>query len=357
MTLFLVACQGSSGPAGPPGERGETGESGPAGPAGVQGLAGERGPAGAPGPEGAPGPAGPAGEDAAIDPDSLGPLVAALQDQFGEEIAHARAADSERLDNTIHGIIEATRDPDSKAYLSNLDSEIHRVFDAIAATRPDPETAQTLELMQGIVVLTSIMNAIAEARINPDGGQPAMDLTEARREDSERLDNTIHGIIDATRNPEFKARLSALDSEIHRVFEAVAAAQPDQEAAQALELMKGIVVLTSIMNAIAEQRIDAADPASSADPVITVSKSGGDITILGAGYKPGERVIISVAHTAFAAVFVEGSLLNEQISANETGAFEATGTLPLGPGVYTLQATGADSRQQAVTPLSVSDGD
>ena len=367
-TLAVIACQGNVGPEGPPGERGATGERGPAGPAGqtgppgapgqagAQGPAGEQGPPGVTGPAGSQGPAGPAGEDAAIDPDSLGPLIAALQDQFGEEIAHARAADSERLDNTIHGIIEATRNPDFKAYLSNLDSEIHRVFDAIAATQPDSEVAQTLELMQGIVVLTSIMNAIAEARINPDGGQSAMDLTEARREDSERLDNTIHGIIDATRNPDFKAYLSNLDSEIHRVFDAVTAAQPDSEAAQTLELMQGIVVLTSIMNAIAEARIDAQGDATSSRPVIIVSEYEDGFRVMGAGYEPGERAIITVANMAFAAVYVEGSLLNEQISANETGAFEATGTLPLGPGIYTLQATGADSRLQGVAPLKVTNG-
>ncbi len=36
-------------------------------------------------------------------------------------------------------------------------------------------------------------------------------LVDARAEDSERLDNTIHGIIDATRYEEFKARLTGLD--------------------------------------------------------------------------------------------------------------------------------------------------
>ncbi len=356
LALALIACQGSIGPEGPPGPQGpagvpgQTGAQGPAGQAGTQGPAGERGPAGGPGPAGAQGQAGPAGEDASIDPNSLEPLISELQDQFGEEIAHARAADSERLDNMIHGIIEAVGNPEFKAYLSSLDSEIHRVFTAVGAATGDTEAARTLELMEGIVVLTSIMNAIAETRIDTDVGQQATDLDSARRADSERLDNTIHGIIEATRNPELKAYLSSLDSEIHSVFTAVGAAAGDPQTATTLELMEGIVVLTSIMNAIAETRIDAPGDTASSGPVITVSESEDGFTVMGAGYEPGERVIITVANMAFAAVIVEGSLLSEQISANETGAFEATGTLPLGPGVYTLQATGADSRLQAVTP-------
>ena len=52
-------------------------------------------------------------------------------------------------------------------------------------------------------------------------------LSGARKEDSERLDNLIHLIIENTRNPDFKERLSSLDREIHKVFEAAAAA-PNQ---------------------------------------------------------------------------------------------------------------------------------
>ena len=92
-------------------------------------------------------------------------------------MTNVRAADSERLDNTIHGLIEATRNPAFKERLSRLDSEIHRVFNAVEAASSDPETKQTLELMQGIVVLSSVMNAIAEARITADGqasGQQSM---------------------------------------------------------------------------------------------------------------------------------------------------------------------------------------
>ena len=184
-------------------------------------------------------------------------------------------------------------------------------------------------------------------------------LVHARAADSERLDNTIHGIIDATRNEEFKERLTRLDQEIHRVFDAVAAASVDPENVRALELMEGIVVLSSIMNAIAEARIDqgAGETGTVAvsGAVVVASEGEEGITVTGAGFDPGERVIISVAHTAFAAVIVEGSLLNEQISANETGAFQATGTLPLGAGVYTLEATGADSSLRAVTPLVVAE--
>ena len=93
------------------------------------------------------------------------------------------------------------------------------------------------------------------------------DLSESRREDSERLDNLIHLLIENTRDPAFKERLNSLDREIHRVIEAAAAAAPDHETAQTVELMEGIVVLSSIMDAIAEARI-AADtkPPASAPP-------------------------------------------------------------------------------------------
>ena len=187
------------------------------------------------------------------------------------------------------------------------------------------------------------------------GAQFGDEIAHARAADSETLDNAIHGIISAVANPEFKERLQGLDSEIHRVFTAVRAGSSDQEAARTLELMEGIVVLTSIMNAIAEARIDAAQAgdATSSGPVIIVSSTDEGYNVLGGGFQPGERVIITIAHTATIAVIVEGSLLNEQISANETGAFQATGMLPLGAGVYTLEATGADSRLQAVAPVVI----
>ena len=268
LTLALLACQGEVGSAGPAGPPGEPGAAGPQGPTGEKGPTGEQGPAGEAGVAGPAGPTGSAGEAAALDPNELETLIEALGAEFGDEIAHARAADSERLDSAIHGVIGATRDPAFKEYLASLDREIHEIFVAVGAASTNPDAARTLELMQGIVVLTSIMNAIAEARI-------------------------------------------------------------DGEMEQTGALADG--------------------------PVITVSEADEGFTILGGGYTPGERVIITIAHTATAAVVIEGSLLNEQISANETGAFQATGTLPLGPGVYTLEATGADSRLQAVAPVVVAD--
>ena len=56
--------------------------------------------------------------------------------------------------------------------------------------------------MEGIVVLASIMDAIAEARIAagqaPDD-QAEAGLTATRNQDSKRLDNLVHLIIDNTR--------------------------------------------------------------------------------------------------------------------------------------------------------------
>ena len=270
LSMAIAACQGDagapgvSGPAGAPGPAGQQGEPGPAG------QPGERGPMGEPGPAGPQGLAGPPGEVTPINLTTLAPLFAELEAEFGDEIAHARAADSERLDNTIHGIIERTRNPAFKERLSSIDREIHRVFDAVEAASGDPEAAQTLQLMKGIVILASIMNAIAEAGINQGIGQTGEAL--------------------------------------------------------------------------------------SSGPVITVAESADEFSVLGGGFNPGERVVITIAHTATAAVYVEGSLLNEQIAANETGAFQASGTLPLGAGVHTLEATGADSRLKAVAPVVVAVG-
>ena len=146
--------------------------------------------------------------------------------------------------------------------------------------------------------------------------------------------------------------MTGLDIQTHRVFAAFEAATEDEEAAQTLELMEGIIILSGIVYAIAEARLGARAP----DPVITVSGAEGDFTILGGAFSPGERVIITIAHTDTAAVYIEGSLLNEQFAANETGAFQAAGTLPLGAGVFTLEATGADSRLQAMEPVVVVDG-
>ena len=138
---------------------------------------GSAGPAGEQGPPGSVGPAGPTGEAATLGKDELQLILQQLESDFQADLINVRAADSERLDNTIHGLIEATRNPAFEERLSRLDSEIHRIFNAVEAASSDPETKQTLELMQGIVVLSSVMNAIAEARITADGqasGQQSM---------------------------------------------------------------------------------------------------------------------------------------------------------------------------------------
>ena len=213
--------------------------------------------------------------------------------------------------------------------------------------------------MKGIVVLTTVMSAIVEVRIDAaglSGGATSSDGDQASltagAEDSRRQDNTIHGIITSTRNPAFKKYLTGLDSAIHWAFTAVEVYITGAETLQALELMEGIVILSGIVHAIAEARLGSGAP----DPVIAVSGTEGNFTILGGAFSPGERVIITIAHTATAAVYIEGFLLNEQIAANETDAFQADGTLPLGAGVFTLEATGADSRLQAMAPVVVVDG-
>ena len=290
------------------------------------------------------------------------------------DLTSARAEDSERLDNTIHGIITATQNPAFpafKEYLSILDREIHQVFESVEAGTGDAEATPTLELMEGIVVLSGIIRSIAEARLgdSPVAAVPAAGATDdelqasilhARASDTDRLDNAIHGIIENTQNLAFKEKLTRLDREIHRVFSAVEASTGDQETARTLELMQGIVVLSSVLNAIAEARINQGlgqtGDVIPYSPVINVSSTEDGFTVLGAGFDSGERVIIAIAHAVTAAVVVDGSLLSEQISANETGAFQATGTLPLGEGDYTLEATGTDSRLRAIAPVVVATG-
>ena len=185
-------------------------------------------------------------------------------------------------------------------------------------------------------------------------------ILHARASDTDRLDNAIHGIIENTQNIAFKEKLTRLDDEIHLVFSAVEASTGDQETARTPELMQGIVVLSSVINAIAEARISQGlgqtGDVIPYSPVINVSSTEDGFTVLGAGFDPGDRVIITIAHALTAAVVVDGSLLSEQISANETGAFQATGTLPLGEGVYTLEATGTDSRLRAIAPVVVATG-
>ncbi len=274
LLLTVIACQGDVGPAGaqgeqgPPGPQGPIGQLGPVGPAGPIGLSGSQGSAGPPGAQGPPGPPGL-------------PALPAMPAQVDE-------------------------------------AAIAAVIESVLADSPG-------------------------------------DLTSARLADSERLYNLIHAIIERTQNPAFRARLEGLDSEIHRVFQAAKAVSPDAETTQSLELMEGIVVLTSIMSEVADARLAAtADPVL--NPVILVSGTGTDaLTLTGAGFRANEGVILTVANTAFAAVVPpEGSLMRaDAIVANEIGAFNVTGSLPLGPGIYSLIATGKDSRSNAVYPLVI----
>ena len=194
LVLSVIGCQRDAGPAGDPGPAGPQGPMSAPGPAGPQGPAGDSGPAGPqgsasapgsdgpPGPAGAPGPAGPPGPAAgmaSLDLAAIAPFfqllleLPLLQETSGADLPESRKEDSERLDNLIHLLIENTRDPAFKERLNSLDREIHRVFEAAAAAAPDQETAQTVELMEGIVVLSSIMDAIAEARIAAAAMPPA----------------------------------------------------------------------------------------------------------------------------------------------------------------------------------------
>ena len=183
LILSIVACQGD---AGPPGEQGPPG---PQGPAGAAGRAG---------------PPGPAGDIASLNEATIASVLEQLQKLSAADLSVAGKEDSERLDNLIHLIIENTRNPAFKERLSGLDREIHRIFHAAAVAAPDQETVQTLELMEGIVVLSSIMDAITEARIAGAATSPAFAppkwepdeytryfVREAiRRYDSEGLDAT-----------------------------------------------------------------------------------------------------------------------------------------------------------------------
>ncbi len=144
LLLLGVACRGDAGPAG------------------------EQGPPGPPGPTGAPGPAGPtgpAGDIASLDQAAIASIMEQMQELSDADLPTARRQGFERLDNLIHLIIENTRNPAFKERLSGLDREIHRVFESASAAAPDQETVQTSELMEGIVVLSIIMDAIAEAKI------------------------------------------------------------------------------------------------------------------------------------------------------------------------------------------------
>ncbi len=174
LLLSLIACTGDVGPAG---ESGPAGPQGPTGAAGPQGQTGETGPAGPQGPAGDPGPpapplppsipiTAPAPAPAPLDDATIASLVEDLEDLLQNDLSDTRSNDSERLDNLIHGIIQATRNPALKERLTNLDSEMHTVFArAIAAAAGNQEAVASFELTEGLTVVASIMNAIAEARI------------------------------------------------------------------------------------------------------------------------------------------------------------------------------------------------
>ena len=157
--LSLIACSGDTGP---------VGQTGPAGPQGPMGAVGPQGPAGDSGPPGPPAPPAlpvPIVDAVTVDDATIASIIEQLQEFLESGLTDARRKDSERLDNLIHLIIENTRNPAFKERLTALDREIHRVFVNAAAAAPDQDTEQTLDLVEGIVVLASIMNSIAEVRI------------------------------------------------------------------------------------------------------------------------------------------------------------------------------------------------
>ena len=183
LVLGTVACQGDVGPEGeegrigprgPAGARtgranGVAGSPGPAGPTGLVGPGGPAGPtglAGSPGPAGQTGLVGPPGPPAEVDDAAIGALIQQVQEQAAEGVAYRRGKGT-RCGWTISftSSFKTLLDPEFKERLSSLDSEIHRVFETVSAAAPDEETVQTFELLEGIVVASSIMDAIAEARI------------------------------------------------------------------------------------------------------------------------------------------------------------------------------------------------
>ena len=116
-------------------------------------------------------------------------------------------------------------------------------------------------------------------------------------------------------------------------------------------------VAAIVESVLAESAGDVtAAPGVTINPVILVSGANTEsLTLTGAGFHANEGIVLTVAGTAFAAVVPpEGSLMRaDAIVANEIGAFSVTGSLPIGPGIYTLVATGKDSRSNAVYPLVI----
>ena len=143
LVLTLVTCEGGeAGLQGEPGPAGAQGAPGVIGPEGLPGPAGVPGPKGSAGVAGLAGPQGPTGDIAYLDDATITAITEELRELSAMDLTQARQEDSERLDSLI------------------MD-----VFESAAAAAPNQETVQTFVLMEGIVVLASIMDAIAEARI------------------------------------------------------------------------------------------------------------------------------------------------------------------------------------------------
>ncbi len=195
LLLSLTACTGDAGPAGetgPAGPQGPAGAVGPQGPAGVTGPAGPQGPVGDPGPPAPPAPPSiPIPTTGSLDDEAIASLLQELDNLVREvdelravaeqtlappdtvSLSDARQRDTERLDNLIHAIIQATRNPELKAHLTALDNEIHSVYErAIAASAGNQEALDSFALSEGLTVVASIMNAIAESRIAASAPPP-----------------------------------------------------------------------------------------------------------------------------------------------------------------------------------------
>ena len=114
------------------------------------------------------------GETATLDDATIASIIEELQELTDIDLSEARQGDSERLDNLSHGVIQATRDPSLKEHLTSLDREIHSVFErAIAVSAGNQDAVDSFELTEGLTVVASIVNAIAEARIAA-AGQPVI---------------------------------------------------------------------------------------------------------------------------------------------------------------------------------------
>ena len=144
--------------------------------------------------------------------------------------------------------------------------------------------------------------------------------------------------------------MTGLDIQIHRVFAAVESATEDEEAAQTLELMEGIVILSGIVHAIAEARLGSGAP----DPVITASGRR-EFHHSRRGIQPWRKGHIHHSSYRYSGSVHRGFSAQRTNCSQRTLAFQAAGPLPLGAGVFTLEATGAGSRLQAVAPVVVVD--